>query len=330
MSDEPHEPHDRETDGAARRPRRRRWGMRLLLTFLLFLLFAVAMQWGSTRRAERALRAEMDAVRAAGEPATVEEWNHWPGARSGTGENEMPLLRAAADPIDTGSETWHAAMDGMHPPPLSESQLTAIENLLKAYPNALAVVDAAASKGMIDWGLKLESPVMGKITLPDDKNEVAVLRKLEELLNAAARAAHQRGQDEEAGKRLGQMFFTSRARGHGPSYVNPLYAPSTEQFASRAVCELAPDLRVGAGVGDASPDQVHKLVARLLDESALAESHRRAWVGERVLQLDLPNSAFNSGSQTVNFGGVNMRIPGMRFAFRPMVLDNTRAMSRYA
>jgi hypothetical protein len=44
----------------------------------------------------------------------------------------------------------------------------------------------------------------------------------------------------------------------------------------------------------------------------------------------MPNAAFNGGAQTMNIAGVNMRIPGMRFAFRPMVLDNTRAMSRYA
>src|SRR4051812_22209917 len=116
MSDEPHEPHDRETDGAARRPRRRRWGMRLLLTFLLFLLFAVAMQWGSTRRAERALRAEVAAVRAGGGPPAVEEGTHWRGARSGPGKSEMPPPRAAGAPIDTGGETWQAAREGRHPP----------------------------------------------------------------------------------------------------------------------------------------------------------------------------------------------------------------------
>src|SRR3954454_17385792 len=90
---------------------RRRWGRRVLLTLLALALVLVVAQWQSGRRAARGLGAEVAACRAAGEPATVEELNRWEGLRSGSGENVVPLLRAAAKSIQVDNGVWRAAMD---------------------------------------------------------------------------------------------------------------------------------------------------------------------------------------------------------------------------
>ena len=86
---------DATGDGTTTPPPRRRWGRRVVLALLVLLLLLAVTQWQSGRRATRGLAAEIAACRAAGEPATVAELNRWEGLRSGTGENAVPLLRAA-------------------------------------------------------------------------------------------------------------------------------------------------------------------------------------------------------------------------------------------
>src|SRR5687768_7389424 len=61
------EPNAPEGEEPARRPRRR-WGRRIGLTFVVFVLLLVAGIWGAGRRAQSGLAGEMARYRAAGEP----------------------------------------------------------------------------------------------------------------------------------------------------------------------------------------------------------------------------------------------------------------------
>jgi hypothetical protein len=147
------------------------------------------------------------------------------------------------------------------------------------------------------------------------------------LLKAAAVVAHHRGDDAEALKRIEQMLFVGNALDHQPGLVQHLLATAISMQATRTTVDIAPEMRID-GAGGAARERVESLVRHLLDERRLAEGQRRAWVGERVMQLDLPNTLFAPARAAGTFGGLNLRIPGVRFAIRPLILDNTRAMAR--
>jgi hypothetical protein len=295
-----------------------------VLTLLGLILLLVAGHWGAGRRAASGLEGELAAYRAAGEPTTVEELNRWDSLRSGSGENAVPLLRAAGTSIDAGSAAWRSAIEPLYTPPLTADNVAQLAGILERHSDGLAKVDEAAGKGLIDWQPRYKSPVMQNLLPSTDLSD---LRTLEQLLKAAAVVAHYCGDDAEALKRIEQMLFAAEALDHQPLLIYHLVASAIGTQATRTAVEIAPELRVG-GEGGVPRQRLEAFVTRLLDERPLREGQRRAWVGERVMQLDLPNNLFGPGAGGGTFGGFNLRIPGMGFAIRPLVLDNTRAMAR--
>jgi hypothetical protein len=303
---------------------KRRWGRRVFVTLLVAVLVLVVLQWQTGRRAGGRLAAEIAACRAAGEPTTVDELNRWDGLRSGAGENVVPLLRAAAGLINVDDGAWRVATDSLAPPPLTEDEAARLATMLRANEAALAKLDEASAAGRIDWDPHFTSPLVGQ-TLSSDLTQQ---RSLVNLLWAASLLAHHQGDDAEALRRVGQILLVSRALDHQPFLTHHLTAIGCAAVANRVLGEEAPDLRVG-GAGGASREQVRALVAELLDDRALNEGQRRAWVGERVMQLELPRTALAGGGGAVAFGGMSLNIPGAGFVWKPMLNDNARAMSRF-
>ena len=307
-------------------PRRRRWGRRIAITLLALALLLALGLWGAGKRAEKGLAADLAIYRAAGEPVTVDELNRWPALRSGDGENAVPLLREAAQRIDGGSAAFKVAMDALHAPPFDDADLRVLEAAVAANADVLAKLDEATARTRIDWEPQHTSPVMLNVTPP---SALTGQRELAQLARIAAAAAHARGDDAEAIRRVGQILFVGRALDHQPWLVQHLVAVACDAAAARAASDLAPDLHVGGDPRAAPPQRVRALIAALLDEQPASEGLRRALVGERVTQLDFPNGVL-AGAAGPFGGGPNLRIPGTRFVARPMLLDNARAMARYS
>jgi hypothetical protein len=265
------------------------------------------------------------AYRAAGDPTNPEELTRWAMLRSGEGENAVPVLRAAGARLKTASAAWKAGMDAMQRTPLTGEQVAALEAMVAEGAEALAALDEAAARSRIDWEPRFASPMMAGNLVPA---ELAEQRGLVTLAWAAALVAHQRGDDAEALRRVGQILFVARALDHQPGLIHHLVALGCNAAAARAAADLAPGLHAGAEAGAASPGQVRELVATLLDERPLADGQRRAWVAERVMQLDVPNAIGRGGAGAGTFGGVNVQIPGARFVVRPWAADNARVMVR--
>jgi len=316
---------DTRSDAAdVERPRpRRRWPRRVGLTVLLLVVLLAAMQWGANRRAAHGIAKDLAAYRAAGEPANVEELNAWPFLRGGSGENAVPLLRAAGAGADPASAPFRAAVRALHPPPLDDAEVAALGALVSAQADVLAKLDEASACARVDWEPQFKSPVMAGLAPPTDLTQQMAVAQ---LLEAAALAAHARGDDAEALRRVGQMRFVGAALDYQPSAMSHLVALSCEARAGRAATGLAPELRVGDKPGAAPPGRVRELVAALLDEGPPAAGLRRMFVGERVMELDFPNGIMAPSAGT--FGGVNLRIPGVRFFVQPFVVDNARVMAR--
>ena len=316
-----------EGDGTAPPRRRRRWGRRIVLTLLALVLLLALGVWGAGRRARKNLDDDLALYRDAGEPVTVEELNGWPALRSGEGENAVPLLRAAAASLDQASAAFKAAVDASHAPPFEDAEVRALEAVASANAEALAKLDEATARSRIDWDPQYRSPVM--ITLNAPPGDFTDQAALVQLLHAAALAAHARGDDAEALRRIGQMRFIAAALDHQPWLTGHLMAVGCHLRAARAAEHVAPGLRVGGDKGAAPPQAVRDLVAALLDERPLNDGLRRALVAERVFELDFPNGVLANTGRGGTFGGFNLRVPGMTFLVRPMVFDNARAMARY-
>ena len=344
MSDTPQEHGD---EAAAPPRRRRKWLRRAGAALLVLLLLALAARWGAGRRADKGLGAELAAYRAAGEPANVEELNRWTALRSGEGDNAVPLLRAAAAGINPNSPAWKAGTNALHGLPVSDAEAAALEALAAEGAESLALLDEAVAKPRIDWDPQYRSPVMLNLAMPTDLGEQ---RGLLQLAQAAALAAHRRGDDVEALRRVGQMVFIGRALDHQPALIYHLVALGCDAAAARVLAQMAPEIRVrteggaangaggktgagsaggGAEGGAAPAGRVREMIAAMLDERPLAAGMRRAWVGERVLLLDYPNTVASGTGGAGTVGGVNVRIPGVGFVVRPWAVDNARVSARH-
>jgi hypothetical protein len=316
---------DAETGTTVRPPRR--WVRRIGGLFLVLVVGLVALFFVWRHDAAGGFAAEIAAVRAAGEPVSVEGLNAWP-ALLAPGENAVPGLRAAAARVDPESDAWkrlfHSLDDWV--PALREKEVAALEAVLKENEEALHTLDDAAEKPGVDWALGIGSPMIQQ-HYPDLDSQ----RSLADLLRAKAMLEHHRGNDAEAVRRIEQILFVGRAVDHQPTLVAHLVTLGIHARAAKAAAEVAPALRVAgrdgtAADGAATREQVRALIGRLLDDKPLVAGQRRAWVGERVMQIDtvigLAEGAFAANPP-------NVQTHAKLFFVRPYFYDNGRAMTRY-
>ncbi|HZN66355.1 MAG TPA: hypothetical protein VFB66_13785 [Tepidisphaeraceae bacterium] len=312
-----------------RTPMRRRgrwwkWGG-LVVLLLGFGLFGTFLAWrgGAARGFDR----EFAAARAAGEPVTAQELSDWPFLRA-EGENAVPALRAAADLIKGDSEAWQKAYSPdaqEYAPPLREEEVAALEALVRECEPSLRALDEAVKKSGVNWDLRLTSPMINNL-YPDLNKQ----RTIANLLRAAVLLEHHRGNDAEAVRRIEQTLFVARAVDHQPTLVSHLVAIGVYAMAGNEAALVAPELRVdAAGAGDgqgqpgayrpATPQAVRSLITQFLDEQPLKDGQRRAWVAERVQQIDSIN-ALADGS--LSGGPVSPSLRFKLFFMRPVFHDN--------
>ena len=284
---------DRGTPLPTSRPRKGRWGRRIgvaLLVIVLSLLVTFIV-WG--RRATRGYAAQLEAYRAAGEPINVAELNAWPALVT-PGENAVPALRAAAGSIDEKTDAWQKVYYAPYEwvTPLREDEVAALDALVKENAGALEALEVAMGQPGVDWDIGYTSPMINQL-YPDLNPQ----RSLANLLRAKAQLEHHRGNDAEALRCVERILFVGRAMDHQPTLVSHLVAIGINAIGAASAAEVSPDLRVAgpreSSPGAATPDQVRALIRQLLDERALAEGHRRSWIGERVSQIDTINALGN-------------------------------------
>ena len=303
------------TDRSQPRRLRKRWAVLALLILCMLLVIGWHRLW--TVGAGRRLNRLVATYRAAGQPIEPEDFVVDDVAPA---DNAVLDLRAAAAAIDRTTPAWKALSESNDDPAvaLRPEELEQIRAVVAANPAALEHLEAAAGKRGINWGLRFRTPVIS-IMLPDlnAQRELATLLKYDALL------AHTDGDHARAVRRVGEMLFLARAVGRQPILVSHLVSIGIGAMATDLLTQMAEDLRVGNGPGDATPQQVRELIAALLDESAVAASQRDALLGERMMQLDIARSVA-SGKMSLN----GMAAPGgkgaaaVATAVKPMALDD--------
>ena len=275
---------DESIDPAGRRRGRSlRWALGVLLA-LLMAAGGTYWRWGAN--AERALNEVVDELRRNGQPVEAADLvgPPVPGA-----DNAAIDLRSAAQSLDTGSAAWKAfeAIDFDEPPTEASRRSSAAVLETDGARKALALVRQARSRRAADWQIPMQSPLISTL-LPD----VGEQRKLARVVRAAAEQARLRDDCAAAVEYHRDILGISRAVDRQGLLITHLVALTISGMAVKEIEELAPQLKISAGVASAdgprpaTPQQIRMLIADLLDEFPVNEGLRRAFQTERVLQLD--------------------------------------------
>jgi hypothetical protein len=240
----------------------------LLFLALVLTLVISHLWWG--HRAGARLEAQLAAARAAGEPVTVEELNQWPFLRGGSGENVVPVLRAAAGILDQNDPVWQT-FSGMEmalvAPPLKDGEVATLTAVVEKNADVLKKLEGVEATGAVDWQAAYTSPLLNYLMPSSDLNG---MRALAQLLHADALLAHRAGDYGRALHRSRQILLISRAVAHQPQIVPHLVALGLSALATTTAGEVVPELQVArAGGPGVSPGQARGLIAELLDERAL-------------------------------------------------------------
>jgi hypothetical protein len=211
--------------------------------------------------------------------------------------------------------------------PLRPAELETLRAVMAANPTVFPLVESAAKKPGVDWGLVFKTPVINTM-LPDLQPQ----RELGVLLKADALLAHTDGDHARVAQRAREVMFQSRAVGRQPILVSHLVSIGLGAMAADLTQHTAEDLRIGTGAGEAPPQRVRELIAMLLDDTLPAESQRHALLGERMMQYDM-SRAIAAGNVAPNAVMGAPPPPGrltlLGRLIKPTVLDDGVLMTRH-
>ena len=286
-------------------PRRFWWLTRLSLAAAVVLLAVGGLRvyWGHVLHRE--YEAAVAAIREAGEPIAFEDMLREPVPDS---RNAVYYLREAVaawprvDDPTAGrprliTETaWHREPE-QHADPVEDNAA-----YLDDLEPALGLLREAAAAEEADWGVQLTSPAY-LMSLP----HLAESRGYARLIDDAAERAHDAGRHDLALELVEHLLHLSDAVEAPPrTLMGRLVGISIRVMAVQRIERLTPTLEIGDAPGMASPEQVDRLIARLLDEETWRRGFYAAYVGERWGSYDTVMAIYEGRiSQAYVLGGAS-------------------------
>jgi hypothetical protein len=285
------------------------WLKRIAVAMLLFAGLLVALRYLSLNVAKRRLDAEINAIKARGEPLVPEDFLDRPVAAE---DDAGPDLLAATKSFSIPKE-HQAAWN----PTTNQNRAVAaatVDAVLSANREALAKVRVARGKRIVNWRLPIRSP-MQAVRLP----MLAELRQLGEAMRLASQRAIREGRHDEAVEYLRDWLMMSQSLESQPMLVSHLHSTAMQSHVMTGIRMATALLRVGNGGGDAREGQVKALIQELLDERKSDRSGWRwAWQGERMMQMELIKALASEDEATRDAMGVNIHTRFMGWWMRPM------------
>ena len=297
--------------------RRRPWLKRITIVFLVLFLAAMASHavWGW--RAKAAFERRLTERDAAGQQINASAFAAAPIAPD---QNAALDLMAAGKLIDPKDPQWTAVNDIQRSLPLEEKEISAIEEVVSSKRQAFDLIESAARKPGVDWGIDPNVPYLF-IKIPGLNDA----RALANLLSLAVLAAHQRGQEPLAFQRLHEMLFLSRAVDRQATIVSHLVAIGVSTLAAHIAEQIAPDLRLGAD-GNSSAD-VRKLIADLMDDRDLHTGLAAAMRRERLMTAQAVVSVATGQTAIDRVSGTKPPTFGQRvslYVWKPILYEDGR------
>lgn len=179
-------------------------------------------------------------------------------------------------------------------PPLISDNVNAAEYIKAAWALAgkadaqhdaeiIALIRKAASRSQADWKIDLSGSVFGW-SMPSYIESGATA----EILLNATRKAHAAGNDAEAIQLvLDQIGMLRHMYGMIPGMSAMVTTNPLEMELQRQIDAMVSDLRIGSAPGNASPEQVRRLIDELISDDRLMLMIDSVWQGERVLAAEL-------------------------------------------
>jgi hypothetical protein len=297
--------------------RRRSWLKRIAMVFLVLLLAVVVSHavWGW--RAKAAFERRLTELDVAGEQIRASAFAAAPMAPD---QNAALDLMAAGELIDPKDPQWLAVNDIERSLPLDEKEMSAIQAVLSSKQQALGLIETAAHKPGVDWGIDPNVPYLF-VKIPG----LTEARALANLLSLAALAAHQRGEESLAFQSLHAMLFLSRAVDRQATIVSHLVAVGISTLAARMAEQIAPDLRVG--VNRQSSADAHKLIADFVDDRDLHDGLAAAMRRERLMTSQAIVSIATGQMAIDRVSGTKPPTFGQRvslYVMKPILYDDGR------
>jgi hypothetical protein len=234
-------------------------------------------------------------------------------------------LEAAGELIDPLSKVMRK-FDRLFPAyPLDGKEMLVIERTLMASRDALRRLEVAMTKPQVHWKQSYESPVRRQ-----DERWMKCSMRLPCLLRAAALRSHQLGDDAAALARVGQMLFIARAVDRDPWFAAHLEAGGVRALACDAILQIAPELLMGEGRGDADA-RVRALIQELMEDSADHQSLIRAMQAERMRACDLIRAYAAGHSELMgNRSEEDLESRSTRLMVLPFVLNDGPVVLKHA
>ncbi len=286
------------------RPPRYVWLKRLTFAVLLLLVALCMLRgwWG--READKRLAAEIDRIKARGEPLFLEDFAVAPVP------DEENAAKALMDALAMWDDT-NALIDD--------------RQYLAENAEALALVRQAHARPGCDWGATWTSPPMG-IHLPNFSQQRQLALK---LIDVADRQ-HQLGDPVEAVHTLRDILHQGDVLDRPPTLlVHHQMAASIQHLARDHLVKRLPTMPNTPTVRQ----ELASFRDRLLDERAIRRGHVRGWRGERVqmtnmgeflLRGELSLTGLMTGAGAGRIEKVSVRL------FAPLYkLDMVHMMRRY-
>ncbi|MCH7527881.1 MAG: hypothetical protein IID39_10630, partial [Planctomycetes bacterium] len=166
------------------------WLKRILIAAgIVFVgLLCLRLWWGHV--AHQRLQAEIDRIRAAGEPLFPEDFDPDPVPDK---DNAAIFLRKAEAAITTPPDVELTINDIVRNPQLCVTRADDVAKLIDVNQEALSLLHKARSASGVDWGLRFRSPLIDMM-FPSISGQ----RQLAKLSCAAAMYYHQHGDDAAA------------------------------------------------------------------------------------------------------------------------------------
>ncbi|KPK84710.1 MAG: hypothetical protein AMJ81_04960, partial [Phycisphaerae bacterium SM23_33] len=241
----------------------------------------------------RDLRAELAAIKAAGEPIEFKDLAPQPIPDA---ENAAELYKKAAQLPLLAYDPWGQdklpprlrRLGSMLPYLMQHTQFRQehqqeLKEILAMSNDALALCRQARGRTKSDWKLDYNAPALDVVL----SRSLSQYRQLCRLLCLVALAAHEKGQEEAAVEYLRDALALGRAVGTPPDITSHLTQVGMQGLASNTVEEIAPALGVEAEQAGARRQQARALIRQLLDQQPLRDGLKWAFIGERSCSYDM-------------------------------------------
>lgn len=268
-------------------PKRWWWTKRLVAAYAAFLLASLAGRcwWG--HYADSQIQAEIDAIRARGEPLLAKDFIPSPIPDE---QNAAELYKraVACNPLlnkehpDRFSDADMDRLASMISVAILDQQFRQehredLARILEISSESFALARQARYVEGVDWKLDYSSGIF-RAQLP----RLGGQRDLAKLLCTAALVAHERGDHAAAVENLRDCLAIAAAVDATHTLVDHLFNISIRNLTAETIEKIAPTLQVGLDEREARPERVKMLIDDLLDERTMREGLTAAFAGERA------------------------------------------------